>query len=195
MRSWWGGTAIAFMLWFGLGMALAVVSVGLAGRERQPRLIRLVTSHPLLPWLVAVGGYVALSAWLPPTPYLTDRGQVTLAHVCFGVIATLLLLPAVFGDRAGGAPRRFLANPIIAWLGLVSYGIFLWHYAAALQFGLRGAGDGFGVVLLGTLAVSIPCAAASYYLLERRVLRLKYRRLRDLIRGGGLDAAPESGRT
>ena len=39
---------------------------------------------------------------------------------------------------AGGVPRRFLANPAVAWLGLVSYGIFLWHYAVTLDLGFDG---------------------------------------------------------
>ena len=92
------------------------------------------------------------------------------------LIALLLLLPAVFDDRAGGAPRRFLAHPVVAWLGLISYGIFLWHYVVALQLGAGGAELGFGWVLLGTLAITIPIAAVSYYLVERPLLRLKYRR-------------------
>ena len=194
VRSWVSGTLVGYVLWFALGMGLAVVSVGLEGRESQSQIHRLIVARPLVPWLAAFALYAFVSARLPPTPYITDRGQVVMAHVCFGAIAALLLLPAVFGDRGGGAPRRILANSIVAWLGLISYGIFLWHYVAAVKLGLGGAEAGFGLVLLGTLAISIPCAAASYYLVERPVLRLKYRRLRDLLnaRGRRLDTSPES---
>ena len=67
----------------------------------------------------------------------------------------------------------------MAWLGLISYGIFLWHYAIALR--LRDADLDPSLVLIATLAIAIPCAAASYYLVERPLLRLKYRRLRDVV--------------
>ena len=69
-------------------------------------------------------------------------------------------------------------RPLVAWLGLISYGIFLWHYVFAIEFGSPGEGLGWTPLLLVTLAGTIPIAAASYYLLERPVLRLKYRNLR-----------------
>ena len=90
----------------------------------------------------------------------------------------MLLLPAVFGDEAGGAPRRFLRHPFVAWLGLISYGIFLWHYVVlALHLGAGGAGLELRArSCSATLAITIPIAAASYYVVERPLLRLKYRR-------------------
>ncbi len=181
-RSWPGGTVIGYVFWFALGMGLAVTSVGLERRERQPRVVQLVVSRPLIPWLAALTSYVVLSVVLPPTPFIATKGEQFVVHASFGAIAALLLLPAVFGDRSGGFPRRALANPIVAWLGLISYGIFLWHYVVALHLGRGGANAGFAVVLMGTLAISILCAAVSYYLVERRLLRLKYRRLSDLVR-------------
>ncbi len=186
--SWWGGTVIGYVFWFALGMGLAVASVALERRERQPRVVRLLGSRPLVPWLGALAAYVLLSLWLAPTPFITADDQQLVSHLSFGAIAALLLLPAVFGDRSGGLPRRFLANPVVAWLGLISYGIFLWHYVIAYHLGFGGADAGFGVVLVGTVAISIACAAVSYYLVERPLLRLKYRRLRDVIRGYGRPA-------
>jgi peptidoglycan/LPS O-acetylase OafA/YrhL len=181
--AWTGGSVAGFVFWFALGMGLAIASVGLEHRRTQPGLIRLVVSRPLVPWAAALAGYVALSLWLPATPFNNTNGRQLVTHLSFGVIAALLLLPAVFGDRSGGLPRRVLANPVVAWIGLISYGIFLWHYVAAVQLGSGGADLGFGFVLAGTLAISIPCAAISYYLVERPLLRLKYRRVQDVIRG------------
>jgi peptidoglycan/LPS O-acetylase OafA/YrhL len=57
--------------------------------------------------------------------------------------------------------------------------IFLWHLAIALEL---GAEWGWLPTLLGTLVLSVAVAAASYYLVERPILRLKYHRLADLIR-------------
>lgn len=116
---------------------------------------------------------------MPASPFLVSRSDAILGHLGFGVIAALLLAPAVFGDRGGGLPRRF--RPVIAWIGLISYRIFLWHFVVGLELARRGASESFVLLLLSMLAITIPIAAASYYLVERPLLRLKYRRLRDLV--------------
>jgi peptidoglycan/LPS O-acetylase OafA/YrhL len=174
---WLGGSVLGYVFWFALGMAMAVVSVRWSD-DRKPGLLRWVGARPEVPWLVALGVYVLLCFWLPPSTFLLEQGDMFVAHVGFGIIALLLLVPAVFEDHSGGVPRRLLARPVVAWLGLVSYGIFLWHYVVTLELGTNGAGASFVVVLLGSLAISITVAALSYYLVERPLLRLKYRRLR-----------------
>jgi peptidoglycan/LPS O-acetylase OafA/YrhL len=67
-----------------------------------------------------------------------------------------------------------LANRWLALLGLISYGLFLWHLAIAVKLSGEGL-DGFVPLTLVTAAIAIPVAAASYLLLERPLLRLKYR--------------------
>jgi peptidoglycan/LPS O-acetylase OafA/YrhL len=68
--------------------------------------------------------------------------------------------------------------PRDGWLGLISYGIFLWHPAIAQEL---GAEWGWLPTLFGTLVLSVAVAGASYHLVERPILRLKYHRLVDLI--------------
>ena len=53
------------------------------------------------------------------------------------------MLPAVFGERAGGLPRRLLAAAPLAWLGVVSYGLFLWHLPVAQFLALRDGSRAF----------------------------------------------------
>jgi peptidoglycan/LPS O-acetylase OafA/YrhL len=101
--------------------------------------------------------------------------QVVGEHLLYAGVALGLLLPAVFGDRAGGWPRRVLANRWLAALGLISYGVFLWHLTIAIKLSGEGI-DGFVPLTLLTAATAIPIAALSYVLLERPLLRLKYRR-------------------
>lgn len=168
-----GGTLLGYFLWFALGMALALGSVAAADCETTPQAITFVKRRPGALWLAATAAYVAIAIALPPTPYLTDQGEQLIAHVVFGLVALLLMLPAVFGDGTRGFPRRVLSNPVVAWLGLISYGIFLWHYVVAIELGVPGEGWSFLPLLLATLAISIPAAAASYYLLERPLLRFK----------------------
>jgi peptidoglycan/LPS O-acetylase OafA/YrhL len=168
-----GGTLLGYWLWFALGMGMALVSVAVAGR--RPPLVAAVARHPGLLWAAAAVVYVALAMVLPATPYLATAGDQLLAHLGFGLIALTLMLPAAFGDDAGGAPRAFLRNRVVAWLGLVSYGIFLWHYVVTLELGVPGEGWSFLPLLAATIAITVPVAAASYYLVERPLLRFKYR--------------------
>jgi peptidoglycan/LPS O-acetylase OafA/YrhL len=181
---WLSSTAAGSWYWFSLGMGLAIASVALEGRERKPWLVRAVEATPLPFWLCAIAAFLALSLWLPLDPYSLSKAQNVIHHLVFGLVALLLLLPAVFGDDRGGLPRRVLANPLLAWIGLISYGIFLWHLAIASKFGPGDADLPYVWSLIAIVIVSIAVAAVSYYLIERPILRLKYRRLRDLLRGG-----------
>lgn len=166
--------------WIALGMALAITSVWLEGRSEQPRWVGVVRDHPALPWGLAAGIWLLL-VWLGPhypEPYRT--GSFFTAEVLYGAIAVLLLAPAVFGHTAGGAVRRLLATRPLAWLGLVSYGFFLWHLPILVKIGDTGAFDIAGFprtveVWVAGFLLTLPCAALSYYMLERPLLKLKHR--------------------
>ena len=57
------------------------------------------------------------------------------------MIALLVVLPATFGAGRRDPVRRFLEHPIPTWLGLISYGIFLWQFPVlivALDAGVAG---------------------------------------------------------
>jgi peptidoglycan/LPS O-acetylase OafA/YrhL len=182
--------------WFALGMLLAVASAALAGR-REPGIVQLLRRRPSLAWLLALVLFWFTSTQLGPGGFRVTAGQSLAQHLLYGAIAFFLLLPAVFADDAGGLPRRVLANRALAWLGLVSYGVFLWHHPIALK--LTGANGGalFGSArMLGitaaTLAIAIACATLSYYLVERPILRFKDRPFRRAGRTGPATPAEAS---
>jgi peptidoglycan/LPS O-acetylase OafA/YrhL len=164
--------------WFALGMLLAVVSAALAGGEPPP--VRFLRRWPTSAWLVALILFWFTSTQLGLGVFRATTAQSIAQHVLYGAIAFFLLLPAIFADDGGGVPRRILRNRVLAWLGLISYGIFLWHHPIALKLteakghALFGSSRMLGITG-ATLAISVACAAASYYLLERPVLRFKDR--------------------
>lgn len=147
--------------WFALGMALAVISAALDRDGSRPRIVALIEQHPLVIWLAGGG------LWLLTTIPRNDPGMIH--HISSGFFGVVLVLPAVFGD--GKSPHRILASAPLAWLGLISYGIFLWHqpfvdwFATNDIFG-RGVA-GFSAMLPATLAIAILLGAFSYYLIEK----------------------------
>jgi len=180
-----GGTNVAWQLtlaatfdWFALGMALAVGSVAYHGRERRPRAVRVVESHPSICWALAVLFFWILSTRIGLTPQFGQPRtvlQASVEHVVSGLVALFLLLPAVFGDHLDGLPRRILRWRPLAWLGLISYGVFLWHLPILAKLSHTDAWGHSRMLGIGGvgLLISVGCAAASYYLVERPLLRFK----------------------
>jgi peptidoglycan/LPS O-acetylase OafA/YrhL len=167
--------------WFAIGMALAVVSVDREGREDESAVLRAIVRRPWLPWAAALAVFAVLSTTLglPRGFYLVyTTGSYLGEHLLYALVAALVMLPAVFGDGAGGWPRRLLAHPVLAWLGLVSYGVFLVHTPFVLELDAAGAegwipGSGLLSLTAATLAVTIPLAALSFYGIERPAMRLR----------------------
>lgn len=169
--------------WFALGMALAVVSVAAQDRDRIATAGRWVARWPGACWVVAVALYVLLARLFPHAAvqrggilYQTPGGGLAL-HVGFGLIALLIVAPAVF-PPGESLPERVLAWRVLAWLGLVSYGIYLWHDPLLGRLLAHGALNWwphheFIVLTAATLTAAVVAAALSYYLLERPLLALK----------------------
>jgi peptidoglycan/LPS O-acetylase OafA/YrhL len=184
--------------WLALGMGLAVASVAVQHSEREPRAARAVVEHPGLCWAGAGISLVTLTVLLQPrgllgiVQALNTSQSIPKALAAIALTASmcgLFVLPAVFGERAGGFPRRLLAAAPVAWLGLVSYGLFLWHLPIAELLALPADPAHFsasgldlaakidfaktGILFVLTLAVTAAAAAASYYTVELPFLRRK----------------------
>jgi len=185
--SLWLVTLPAFLDWFAVGMGLALASVALAGREPRLALVR----RPWLAWAAAAACFAVVSLVVPLPRGLAAAKSVgadSARHLLYVAVGALVALPGIFGIRAGAEPAsraiaRFLGHPVMAWLGLVSYGIFLWHQPLLDQLLLHGLAERapvlpFVVVLIVTTAGTIAIAAASYYVVERPFLALKDRRRR-----------------
>ena len=174
----------AYLDQFAVGMALAVGSVWFKER-RSPRAIAVVEARPWVPWALAAVAMWALSTQigLRPLNFAPESfGQKLEVHYLGALIAVGLMLPAVFGPPDRGMVRRILGNRTLRWVGVVSYGLYLWHLAVLTQLGRWGVpADVSGATGLSPVIVwiclglvpSLMFAAASWYGIERTALRHK----------------------
>ena len=170
-----------FLDWFALGMGLAVLSVWLETRDDDlPSWLRPIERWPSLCWLAALAAFVALGLFFDPDAQGFGAGGEWGAHVLYGVVGVSMTVPLVVGDQTQGVVRRVLANRVLLFLGLVSYGIFLWHLAVLQQLDRWGLHDveflhPYILWPVVTLALTTVIATASYYLIERPAMGLRRR--------------------
>jgi peptidoglycan/LPS O-acetylase OafA/YrhL len=172
---------ITYLDWLGAGMGLAVVSVWLERRDDVlPRWLRPLDRFPGLAWgTAALVLVVAANVFDQISPHI-GLGQKWGAHVMYGLFALAFVVPAVIGDQGRGLVRRFMANRVILYVGLVSYGVFLWHLAVLgqLQRWHFERVDFIHPYLTWTLAAllgALAIASFRYYALERPAMRLRRR--------------------
>ena len=162
--------------YFALGMAVALIASWRLVRGEEPRWLQRIGAVPDLLWLIALGLFVVYSTGLGThgLAYVSpDRAE--LRHVMNGLIVLFLLLPGVFGDQDRGGVRRFLRWRPIAYTGLVSYGVYLWHQGftdkAMTWTNSTPLHANFLLVTGLAVALSVAAATVSWYLLERPINR------------------------
>jgi peptidoglycan/LPS O-acetylase OafA/YrhL len=172
----------------GAGMLLAVLSVWAQQGKKLPG-VDLVVRRPWIFWGAAaviwlVTCYVGRDG-LRSSYHYTDR-QFFAEHVLYTPFVFLLLLPAVFGEDRRDPIRRFLAWRPIAYVGMISYSFYLYHFGVLVFQARRWNELGWGTVpdsgpkwaawlicaYLGTVAVG----SVSFWLIEKPFMNLKYRR-------------------
>ncbi len=167
---------------FALGMLLAAVSAYLAQTDRRPAWLW----HPALPWVswsVAAAAFVAVSnIGLSPIPLIASPTGPSLGRqALYGLFGLALVAPAVFGAQDRSLVRSLLAWRPLALVGVVSYGVYLWH-ESWIHVYLTLTGDRLFHIpwwhlTLVVLALSLAAAGLSYGLVERPVLRSGRRRV------------------
>jgi peptidoglycan/LPS O-acetylase OafA/YrhL len=169
----------ACLLWFAVGMSFALASVQLGDQAERSRAARFVIEHPTPCWALALALYVwfSLSSLAPPAMKPPTLVHDLAEQVAFAVIAALVMAPAVFGEDAGGLPRRILASPLLTRIGVWSYGIFLWHHPLLGALPELGAdrlvpGSPFLSLTLAILPIAIACGWLSHRFVEAPAMRL-----------------------
>ena len=172
-----------FLDQFALGMGLAVLSVWYDGREHLPRPLAVLRRWPAIGWGVAIVAFCVAAVGIgyngePLQQY--GRQAFVLRHELYSVVALGAVAAALFAQPGRGVVGRVLGNRVLAYLGLVSYGIYLYHYAVIKQLS-DWLIDDLPVSIPVRLAVYLPLgvlgatvlATISYYAVERPALSLK----------------------
>jgi peptidoglycan/LPS O-acetylase OafA/YrhL len=168
--------------WFALGMGLAVATVD----ERAVAFVAAAGARrpgwPALAWTLALVLFVALHGLGNASAALGFTTVLVGQHALYGIVALLVLAPAAFDQHVRGPVVSLLRRPALAWVGLVSYAFYLYHtivieqldrFARHHHLALR-----YWLVTVLALPISLACAAASFYLLERPLMRMGLRRPR-----------------
>jgi peptidoglycan/LPS O-acetylase OafA/YrhL len=130
---------------------------------------------------VAAVGSAALVYLLFKEPiWAIDIGgqQFYPENLVFSLAAAITIVWVVEGCPGFIPARWFLASPPVAYLGRISYALYLWHeFVAHWLLWQHGGGNLHNERWTPPFAIacSIGMASISYWLVERRFLRIKWR--------------------
>lgn len=177
---------------FAVGMLLAVFAER-SRRHGWPRPLEVLGRRQGIAWLCALTVFVALCAietgWsLGSTNWLFKLDYPGMEHWRLGLwgwanvlIVALILVPVIVGSGLRSGVGRFLTSKPVAWVGLVSYGLYLWQMFVLNEVSDRLFDDGVTPLEL-VIPIAVLCylltlaiAAVSWYGLERHALRPAHR--------------------
>ena len=181
---WWPQ---GFAPTIGIGMGLAVlIALAKVSPPDTSRILRAAGAHPHLFWLAALAVYLVncarpFSVIGMDAIYSTSGLLITYLMVAaFGLLA---VLPLVVPGGTTPLMRVVLTPRPLVYIGRISYGVYLWHFAIMhffLQPDSLVAGpakplrelygtSSFWALEAATLAGSVFMASISYYLVEQPI--------------------------
>jgi len=166
---------------FAAGMALAVLS--LLPEVKASKFFERVAAQGLACWLGAAAVF-ALLVWVGYSegPFRGSGASLALGSGLLKIpVVVLILLPAIWWRGSRGGVVKLLGSRPVMWVGLVSYGLYLWqvfvirHLAGPVLYGAEQPLAKPSLLMLTPIslvvyAATLVVAALSWYLLERHAL-------------------------
>jgi peptidoglycan/LPS O-acetylase OafA/YrhL len=161
---------------FALGMLLAVVSTWMATTRRQSA----VLAHRATPWvcwaLAAAAFWAVSNIGITLEPLKASSVGISLERqALYGMFGFFMVVPAVFGPQDHGVIRRFLRSRPMQLIGIVSYGLYLWHEGwlnrFITMFHFHDFAIPWGWFTLFVVSMGLISATLSYRLVERPILQ------------------------
>ena len=119
--------------YFALGMAVAVVAVAARRGGLVAARVDRAVARPGLWFLGALAAFALVCSLgltrtvdAPGTPLELSGGEMARQFL-YGIVAVLLLVPLALARRPVGTARIVFSTRAAAYLGLLSYGVYLWH--------------------------------------------------------------------
>jgi peptidoglycan/LPS O-acetylase OafA/YrhL len=166
-RSFWAQADL-----FCFGMVVAVAHVQIAdGRLRPPTHWRAIAA------VLGILIFIPCAATMhqgEQSYLLQNTGQALALALIFAAI----VMPGATADAAPSRAIRFLENPALVAVGVVSYSVFLWHLPVIVWLSAHGLTvAGWGGLLVNVAIVAVVVGALSaltYHFVERPALRRKH---------------------
>jgi peptidoglycan/LPS O-acetylase OafA/YrhL len=176
-RVYYGTDTHAFVIL--IGATLGALTAGAPTVARRFRSILIgVGGAGMLVILVAMGRLTTSSSWLFEGGY----GLITLTMA--------VVLAAATQPGVNPLARLLRVRPLVG-LGLISYGVYLWHWPVYLWVTVSNTGLDGPALFLVRVIVTLAAALASYFLLELPIRRGGLKRLGNLhtiVPGAGVTA-------
>jgi hypothetical protein len=136
-------------------------------RRRPERRGSVLALH--LAGLLAAGA--CLWAWVS----VSDQGSA-LYHggsLVFAIAVAVVIASAVQPTRRSvwSPLRAFLSLGVLRWIGIISYGLYLWHWPATVVLTETRTGLSGAALTAVRLAVTVGAATLSFYLVEQPIRR------------------------
>jgi len=168
-----------------VGAALACSLAIVKWRRGPDRLISGVFGRAVCGAITIVGlgglaGVAVLSHQLDNSSALTYRGGfVIVSLTTASAILAVVVLPS-------GPLGHVLSIRPLAWMGEISYGLYLWHFPILVFLSPLRTGSSGVALFSERVAATVLAATVSYYAVERPIMRGTFwRSLRSLMPAGG----------